>query len=212
MERLKDERIKRPQSPLAIAARQSFWVEHTSTPSMIVVCSYCRQILGTKAPDEDASETHGICAACLAYFTPQWAGLTLNEYLNRFPMPVVAVNQNAEILGANHAMLGRVGDDFTSVHGKLIGKVMECAQARLPGGCGKQRHCRACAIRLAVEATMRTGTPLRQVPAYVDSEGRRTRLRLTTVLEGGVVTIRFDEISDVAQSKGRRHSTETPVV
>jgi hypothetical protein len=76
---------------------------------------------------------------------------------------------------------------------------MECANARLPGGCGKTIHCVGCAIRRAVTHTFLTGKSHLREPAWLDREkdGKVTRLALlvSTEKRESCVLLRIDSIA-----------------
>ena len=84
------------------------------------------------------------------------------------------------------------------LHGLRAGAVFECANARLPGGCGRTVHCSGCALRRTVTDTFTTGRSHLRVPAYLRrrrNEGAVTvSLLITTEKVGGVVLLRIDHV------------------
>jgi hypothetical protein len=76
--------------------------------------------------------------------------------------------------------------------------VLECAYARLPGGCGNTEHCKACTIRRTITTTHATGDGKVNVPAYQDivTPGgiREVRFLISTEKVGNFVLLRIDEV------------------
>ena len=46
---------------------------------MKVICSYCQELIGEKAPLNDNRVSHGICKSCYEYNSKQIAGISVNE-------------------------------------------------------------------------------------------------------------------------------------
>jgi len=159
-----------------------------------LICSYCRRELGEKDPLDDARITHGMCEPCLASFERQYDTVLLGEYLDRFQLPVLAVDHQGRVVATNQRMAQAIGRPDRAVSGLLGGEVMECMYASLPEGCGHTKHCGACTVRRAVMETMATGQPLHQIPAYVDRAGERVDLLISTRLEGELVHLTIHEM------------------
>lgn len=157
---------------------------------MHVVCSYCRKDLGTKPPLSDGGVTHAMCRDCDAYFAEQWKGMSYAAYVARFPYPVVLVEGEGRVVAMNRTACDFLGREPSEVVGLLGGEAMECAYARLPGGCGKTAHCPACAIRNSVTATHQTGKPLTRVPATLRRRDQSVHdLLISTTREDRVVKV-----------------------
>jgi PAS domain-containing protein len=157
---------------------------------MRAVCSYCRKDMGRRPPLDDGGITHVMCPECDAYFAEQWRGMSYEDYVARFPCPVVLVDPDGRVVAMNQSAGEALGRRPREAIGLLGGEAMECAHARLPGGCGKTTHCAACAIRNAVTATHRTGRPQARVPATLRRAGGAVLdLLVSTALEGGVVKV-----------------------
>lgn len=141
--------------------------------------------------------THGICESCKDYFFAD-KRLTLDGVLNRLEAPVLMVNAQGEVLLVNDKALQLLDKDLESVSGFMGGDVMECAYARLPGGCGNTVHCAACTIRINVARTFETGKGLKQVPAYLNRQNRDSvheiRFLISTEKVDDVVLLRIDEV------------------
>lgn len=86
-----------------------------------------------------------------------------------------------------------VGKDLTDIEGRLIGEILSCRNAALPGGCGKTSVCRGCSIRSTVEDTFKTGTPHVKVPAvYRKETGKPIALTISTRRFKEGVLLRID--------------------
>jgi PAS domain-containing protein len=162
------------------------------------VCAWCGRDLGKGAGDDTAAFiTHGICDDCAAFFSTSEPE-TLRELLERFDAPVLLVGVDGVVLTANAAARRAVGKELEEVEGFRGGEVMDCAYARLPGGCGRTEHCAACQIRFSVTETYRTGQSLREVRAYLDIDTpgglRRRYLLITTERRNDCVLLRLDSL------------------
>ena len=156
---------------------------------MRVVCSYCQADLGEKEPLDDPAVSHGICAVCHAHFRRQWKGLSLSEYLDDVPCPVVVVDEDVRMIAANKRMAELLGRQPGELFGLRGGEALECAYARRPGGCGRQSHCRTCTIRNSVTATFATGEPCVRVPAFLEGKAGGRDLLVSTYKRGPVVQV-----------------------
>jgi PAS domain-containing protein len=155
-----------------------------------IVCSYCLRDLGRKEPYGDASVTHAMCADCGTYFEEQWRGMSYGQYVARFSYPVVLVEGEGRVVAMNRPACEFLGRRPRDVIGLLGGEAMECAYARLPGGCGKTEHCATCAIRNTVTATHRTGRASTRVPATLRRRDQQVHeLLISTTLEDRVVKV-----------------------
>ncbi|MGO9308349.1 MAG: hypothetical protein ACLQDL_04930 [Spirochaetia bacterium] len=164
-------------------------------------CAWCSRPLGKEQGEFQADDqpiTHGICPDCLNFATHNVPS-SLDDFLDRFPVPILAVDSKGVVLGCNKTAQRSVGKEPPQVRGLLGGEVMECAYARLPGGCGHTEHCAGCQIRLSVMRTHQTGESLRFVEAYLDKwtevRANRYRLRITTEKVERLVLLRMDEMT-----------------
>jgi len=136
-----------------------------------------------------------MCADCKAFFVKNAGPVPLREFINRFEFPILVVNSNVEATQANDKALDLLGKHSTDVGGALAGNIMECAHARLPGGCGRTVHCKGCAIRNSVTETYKTGKLLIDVDAYQDIRTpkgtRRTLFKVSTVKQSESVLLRI---------------------
>jgi len=160
------------------------------------VCSWCNRHLddGNLTGPRD-SVTHGLCPECrdfLAQNKPE----SVDAFIDRFDVPVLLVDGNAQVLNINTAACAALGKERAAVKGRLTGNVVQCAHARLPGGCGKTIHCAGCQIRISITHTHKTGEALRGVRAYQNTEGlvrsRGRSLVISTEKAGDCVLLRLD--------------------
>ena len=167
---------------------------------MKIICAWCHQELkATPEYQKSASKgtSHGICPSCQDYF---FSGETqsLSDFLNNLTIPVFAVDNDGVILLANLPALQILGKDLSQVQNQRGGDAMECAYARLPGGCGFTVHCKACTIRRAVMRTFESGESLERVTTHlnrrVDDEIIQIRFLIATQKMNDVVLLRIDEI------------------
>jgi PAS domain-containing protein len=168
---------------------------------MKVICAWCHQELEPDprhADDPGTEVSHGVCQSCADYFL-SGKRPTLDKFLDRLAVPVLVVDSEGEIVLANQHALGVLGKDLDSVQGYRGGDAMECAYARLPGGCGQTEHCKACTIRNNVMKTFNTGQSLHRVPAYLNrwigNEKVRIELLISTEKVDDTVLLRIDQMS-----------------
>lgn len=148
--------------------------------------------------------THGICKTCERhFFAPR--DRSLRGFLNSLDAPVIVVDDNVRVLEANDTALRLMGKARTEVAGHLGGDVIECARARLPGGCGRTVHCTACTLRNTVNTTHATGQGVAGATALMrlsheasDEPAATARVHISTEKVGDVVVLRFDDIEKLA--------------
>ena len=157
---------------------------------MKVICSYCRKEIGEKEPFDDGRISHSICEDCHGYYSKQTAGISFDEYLNRFDNPVFIVDEDVRILAANNRAETLIGKPMTDFLGLLGGEALECIYARLSGGCGKTVHCVTCAIRITVTSTIQDGVFHKDVPAKLNLEDDEIALYLSTEIIGSCVCVK----------------------
>ncbi len=153
--------------------------------------------MGEKAPLEDAGRTHGICPDCDQHFSPQWDGFNLSDYLDTFEEPVVIFSPDSRVIAFNESYSRAYLDEAKKPKGLLGGEFLECANARLPEGCGHTVHCRDCAIRNTIAATLRTGKPQKDIPAFLNTtvHGKTVvkKLRISGEMHGLMVCLLIEE-------------------
>lgn len=165
------------------------------------LCVWCGGALGAKPGDAGKRGvlTGVVCAPCKENFSLR-SGRSLRGFLDRLGVPVVLMGADREVLDANTDARSLLGRDLPSVAGKRWGEMMECAHARIAGGCGQSVHCRSCAIRNAVRETGETGRSLFNVRAYLDTEVEAEKktvcLLVSTEKAGSLVLLRVDDLRD----------------
>jgi len=136
--------------------------------------------------------------------------VSLQEYLNRLKFPVLLMNDDVGIVTANIVACESLGIDPRHIEGRLAGEAIECINSRLPGGCGKTVHCKACTIRRTVTDTYQTSNSHYMVLACTDCETpygpRKVRFLISTEKLGDLVLLRIDDIEGKAPASltGRR--------
>ncbi len=163
------------------------------------VCAWCGVVLRASGNQADAAEpiTHGICRACADALL---ADLTapLDSSLERLAAPILVVDSDVTVIGANSQALAALAKPLEEVTGQRGGDVIGCQWSHQPGGCGRQVCCRTCAIRRTVSDTHSTGVARKAVPAYTDvvtpAGPRRLNLLISTEKLGDLVLLRIDEL------------------
>lgn len=163
---------------------------------MDLYCSYCKRYLGPKEPYEDNRRTHGMCRDCLDHFLGQQQGLSFDDYLADFGVPVLIVDRRGRIAAINDAAAAMVGKSGDRVWGLLGGEAMECAYARLPEGCGNTVHCSTCTIRRAVEKTMTQRHQQLKSLVTLTKEGVQMEMLIETSWHDDMVRIVLEEIME----------------
>jgi len=158
------------------------------------VCQWCQS-------DASAAEgsaalapiTRGLCDVCTRYL--QGNPSKLAALLERFAEPILVVNSRGAIISNNGAARVILGHGMDPSAAPLVGDVVECAYARLPGGCGKTVHCDGCGIRRAFTETLRSGVSVANIDARSYHRGSAALVTvdwtLSTERLGEVVLLRM---------------------
>lgn len=162
---------------------------------MKVVCSYCEKLIGEKEPLDRADISHGMCPDCLEHFTKQWEGLKLEQYLDLFDTPVVAVDTEGRVIAQNSKMAQLVMKGNHEMIGRQPGDIMECQYARLPAGCGHTVHCEACAIRRAINHTAKTGAACKNMPASINQDSGKSDMSVSTEYRENYILVTISQRS-----------------
>jgi len=165
------------------------------------ICSWCNVDLdGNTSAARGEPITHGICESCSNHFTANDL-VPLRVFLDALQPPVLLVDSAGVILTANETACRTLGIEPGAAEGSLRGDVLRCANAPLPGGCGKTGRCAACEILGSVTRTFETGLAMDHVPACLDVQGAAGReqvlLRISTERVNGQVLLRLDEMKKV---------------
>lgn len=169
---------------------------------MRLVCSYCRKVIRHDAGTRIVDVSHGMCPACAEHFGKLWKGMSLSEYLDTLEAPVIVVDGDARVIGANQELAKVLGRTRASLPGLRAGEAFACVHSRLPEGCGRTVHCRECTIRRGITQVHETGKPLREVPAWLESESGRMELTLSITAEQGLVKVVVETMRAAASVAG----------
>ncbi len=165
---------------------------------MKAICAWCGSEIVPRGTEEpaDGPVSHGICASCRDNLDCQ-EGVALQSYLDSIPLPILVLDSKFQIAALNRKACEITGSNPKEAQ-RLPGDVVECEQARLPGGCGRAVCCSGCAIRKAVLKTFETGEPESGIPATLTLEGDQSSVALTisTVRVGDVVMLRIEGLGD----------------
>ena len=164
------------------------------------VCAWCSADIGeveSSVHPPDAI-THGICHSCAQSISAQ-RGKPLRTFLNTLDFPVLLVDSDVVVLGANQAAQDLLGKELPEIEAHKGGDVIECFYANLPAGCGENTHCRSCVIRNTVGETFKTGKSFLREKAFPDIQlGQQVKtlsLEISTEKVGEAVLLRIDDIS-----------------
>lgn len=170
---------------------------------MRTVCGWCGCEMG-EVPDErpgGGGVSHGICESCAAFFENN-RGVGIREFVEGLKAPVLIVDGDIRVELANGAARHWVDLKLVELEGLLVGDVLECAQARMPGGCGGAHICvLGCALRRCILETLATGRPMEGIEArqeVLTGKGlREMRLWFSTARADGRVLLRIDHAETV---------------
>nr|WP_321353051.1 hypothetical protein [uncultured Methanoregula sp.] len=161
---------------------------------MTTICSFCNTVTRPEiTPDEPVS--HGVCKPCYDRILSTH-GFNIRKFLNLLDTPVFLVDNDVRILAANTLAITAADKPVEQIKGKLGGKVLECMNAVLAGGCGKSPFCPDCPIRASVNETYATGKAITRRPAKVCRKNRTTHetvsFLVSTRKAGDVVLLRLE--------------------
>lgn len=164
------------------------------------ICAWCKKELSPETVDGTTAGmiSHGICDDCAKMLSND-PRKTAGQYLESLDDAIFLVGAGGRVVSANSAARSVVGKELTAIEDRLGGDVFECANADLPGGCGKTEHCKACAIRNSVEETLASGYGVERAPAHQDiktaSGVQQKRFLISTERVGDVVLLRIDDVA-----------------
>jgi hypothetical protein len=163
------------------------------------ICAWCGTRLDERAENGEANEpiTHGICDSCARSFCSTLHS-SLCRFLDSLGESILLVDEGGLVITANACARSALGKEPEGIEGFLAGDVLECAFARLPGGCGRTTHCAACEVRASVTYTFETGAPLCKVEAYLEAStprgNEKRQLFISTEKVGQRVLLRLDSV------------------
>lgn len=167
---------------------------------MITICAWCNKEISADTGQPDGMISHGICLECQKYFFPTGGPRSIADFLDLLPVPVLVVDDDTRVIGANKRARRQLGMNAARIKGKHFGEAIECPFARLPGGCGHNVHCRSCTVRLTVHDTYTTGQSHYDVPAYQDicfaREVKNICFLISTEKSGEFVFLNIHEVKD----------------
>jgi PAS domain-containing protein len=162
-----------------------------------VICSYCRRTIQADPNARITDVSHGMCVECGEHFGRLWAGMPLGDYLDGLGAPVILVDVDGRVIAMNRKLADLIGADPSRLRGLLGGEALACVHSRLPEGCGRNVHCRECAVRRAVDTVHRTGKPQERVLAYLDTDAGRIDLRVSArPAKAGIVQVTIEEMGE----------------
>ena len=142
-------------------------------------------------PGDLSFTSHGICPDCTSNFRVQ-DGVSLREYIESMPFPVALFNSDLRLTFANSQASALFGRSFEELDGDVLGDVFECANARLPEGCGRTIHCSGCTIRRTLKHVHESGESKWMVPATLSQRKSTAALEISAVNSRGIVFLRID--------------------
>ena len=145
---------------------------------MLVVCAYCRKTI-SDARGRSCDVSHGMCPECEEHFGRLWDGMSVSEYLDTLPKPIVVLDGSGRIVAANAKVAALSGCAAEELAGALPGRAFACVRSRLPEGCGRTVHCRECTIRRALTHVQETGEPVVGAPAWAKTNHGRVDLSIS---------------------------------
>lgn len=129
--------------------------------------------------------------------------------LDALPHFLLILNQQREIVYANHCLVETLGvDSVEAFYGHKPGDVLDCIHAFEDGGCGKTESCQACGAARAVGESENGASSVHECRVLQHHSGRALDLRITATpfeLAGEQFTVLV--LTDIAEEK-RRQSLE----
>jgi hypothetical protein len=161
------------------------------------ICAWCHDEIGLTGPpgERRSAVSYGICPECANLFLAD-QGVHLSAFLDALNIPVLLVDNDVKVIGANALALSFVQKDLPEVENRHGGDVFECIYAATPEGCGKTMHCSGCAIRIAVRDTFYSGSSHREIPAYLkcgrSGQPKRIGLLISTEKVNDAILLKID--------------------
>lgn len=125
----------------------------------------------------------GICPRCVEQIEVTQV-MDICQYLENLPAPILVVDGDAVVRGANTKACKAVSKDLPQILNMRGGDVFECIHAKSPEGCGRTMHCSGCTVRRAVVDTLSTGVAMSgihvEVMQRINNEDRPVMLTIST--------------------------------
>lgn len=161
-------------------------------------CAWCDKSL---APDHNANKperliSHGICIDCARKMFETMSE-PMQEFLDKFPGPVLVMDPEENVLAANHRAIEISAVAPDQIRGMKCGNVLKCQQAEKSEGCSRSDKCRRCVMLQAMRYSHSTGLPKVRIPASPEFEwldGRRTVIYVSSEKIGDLVILTLEEL------------------
>jgi nitrogen-specific signal transduction histidine kinase len=118
--------------------------------------------------------------------------------------PALFVDSAGLVQGANQAAQDLLHKTLENIVGQTGGAVMNCCNAALPDGCGKQEACTRCVLRNSVMDTHQTGNHHTRVKAVLPMDPgpppQEMHLCVSTALHAGLVLVKVHELEMLSQA------------
>jgi PAS domain-containing protein len=167
---------------------------------MRIICAWCKRDLGAGAGPGRRRTSHGICPSCHAHLLASLEGVPMQRFLDSLGVPVVLADADLRVVYGNPAARSLVDKPPAAIEGVLAGRVFECENSYLPGGCGQTTNCSACTLRNAVSRCYQSGQSEDGVLATIKrrtAEGQiEFSMRVSTRRINDQVLVRIDQIVD----------------
>jgi PAS domain-containing protein len=164
---------------------------------MSLICSICRNTMGASTGGALEGNQFCLCDDCRREFESRNSTHNFSGVLERYSEPVLVVDATGRLLACNRLAEGAVGRPIASLLGLQPGEVLECKHASEAAGCGKTEHCGACALRLALNYTVKNGRGCEHMPATLECthKGKPAvrRFTLSTQKVGDMVRVLLED-------------------
>jgi hypothetical protein len=161
--------------------------------AMSQICAWCNKVINSHDNGQDGTITHGICPDCTIKMR-ETPGEPLMQFLDKLGVPVVLVATDVVVVTANEQARHMLNKNLGEIEGFISGEVFECANATLPGGCGRTIHCSGCTIRGTVTDTFLTGRNYTHTPAFINHRREGLiDLFISTEKVGDVVLLKIEK-------------------
>jgi hypothetical protein len=166
--------------------------------TVIHKCAWCQKEF---LPSDDKGVkflvTHGLCESCRIDL--EYKRIPLDDFINTLAIPVLVTDLNVNVTTANTAAEGKLNKKLTEFQGQLLGDVIECIYAELPGGCGEISHCTACALRNTVIKTYQTSENQVDVETFqflkTPQGSQKVNSLISTQMVGDVVLVEIKSMT-----------------
>lgn len=167
------------------------------------ICSKCEKAIAPFASTLNPKRAYGICPECEADLTRKIKGPALVAYLETLPSPALVVNRDMRVIAYNQKCALHLFDSAPKPTGLLAGEFLECHNASRPERCGATPACLDCSLRRTASDTLRTGEPLKYVPALITGVEGSRRVRREYIIStdklGDMVQIMIEKLVTVLE-------------